>query len=396
MPVTSGISKRDTARTRAWQADIMGEKKPGISTTIQAERRRLLVDATISAISEHGLPKLTLAKIADIAGLSAGSVNFHFASKEALLLETLTELALEFEQRILLALDNAGNNPADRLLAMFEASLDPNITEPRKTAVWFAFTSEARSREDYQRICGAQDKKIFNITLQLCDEIIHQGNREGLMNARAMANAVQGLIDEIWEAILYAGEGYDRDDARFMYLSFLASVFPWAYEMPHSQGAREGQLATADKSLRIVRAGREQLGDLARLFDLYRQFYRQKADAALARKFMGDNLKKARSVVFIALDSDDNALGFTQLYPGWCSVSANPVWTLYDLFVDPAVRQRGVGRALMQAAEKMARKSRASRIDLETAIDNYGAQALYESLGYERELEFYKYSLSLV
>ena len=86
----------------------MGEKKPGISTTIQAERRRLLVDATISAISEHGLPKLTLAKIADIAGLSAGSVNFHFASKEALLLETLTELALEFEQRILLALDNAG------------------------------------------------------------------------------------------------------------------------------------------------------------------------------------------------------------------------------------------------------------------------------------------------
>ena len=85
----------------------MTRKKPGISSSIQAERRRLLIDATISAISEHGLPKLTLAKIADIAGLSAGSVNFHFASKEALLLATLTELAREFEQRILHALDRA-------------------------------------------------------------------------------------------------------------------------------------------------------------------------------------------------------------------------------------------------------------------------------------------------
>ena len=79
----------------------MGTKKPGISSTIQAERRRLMIDATMTAISEHGLPKLTLAKIADIAGLSAGSVNFHFDSKEALLLATLTELASEFEGTIL-------------------------------------------------------------------------------------------------------------------------------------------------------------------------------------------------------------------------------------------------------------------------------------------------------
>ena len=86
----------------------MSTKKPGISSSIQTERRRLLMDATISAISEHGLSKLTLAKIANIAGLSAGSVNFHFASKEALLMETLTELAREFEQRILHSLETSG------------------------------------------------------------------------------------------------------------------------------------------------------------------------------------------------------------------------------------------------------------------------------------------------
>ncbi len=373
----------------------MGTKKSGINSSIQAERRRLLIDATVSAISEHGLPKLTLAKIADIAGLSAGSVNFHFASKETLLLETLTELAREFEQRILTSLSAAGASPASKLLAMFEASLDPEVTEPRKTAVWFTFASEARSRADYQRICGAQDKKIFAITLQLCDEIIHLGNKQDRMNARAMANAVQGLIDEIWEEILYAGDGYDREDARFMYRSFLASVFPWAFDLPCKHATQSNKLTTADKSLSVVRAGREHLAELATLFDLYRQFYKQAPDPGLARKFIGDNLKKDRSVIFIALDHDNRPLGFTQLYPGWCSVSTSPIWTLYDLFVNPDVRQRGVGRSLMDAATKMARKTKASRIDLETAIDNYSAQGLYESLGYERDSEFYRYSLTL-
>jgi TetR/AcrR family transcriptional repressor of bet genes len=373
----------------------MTTNKPGIGSSIQAERKRLLIDATMSAIAEHGLPRVTLAKIASVAGLSAGSVNFHFESKEALLLATLTYLAEEFEQRILHALDSAGPSPADKLPAMFEASLDPAITEPRKMAVWFAFTSQARSREDYQRICGAQDRKIFAITLKLCDEIIHQGNRQGSMNARAMANAVQGLIDEIWEEMLYAGEGYDRDDARCMYLSFLASVFPWAFTMPSDSQTQLTRLGTADKSLHVVQADKAQLEASATLFDQYRQFYEQQPDPALARKFIGDNIKKERSVIYLATDSAGQALGFVQLYPGWCSVAARPLWTLYDLFVTPDARRRGVAIALMGAAGKLARKSKACRIDLETAIDNYEAQALYESLGYQREVEFYKYSLAL-
>jgi len=37
----------------------------------------------------------------------------------------------------------------------------------------------------------------------------------------------------------------------------------------------------------------------------------------------------------------------------------------------------------------------AVRIDLETAVDNTVAQKLYESLGYQREQSFHKYSLAL-
>ncbi|MBT6781190.1 MAG: transcriptional regulator, partial [Porticoccaceae bacterium] len=50
----------------------MGTTKPDN----HQERRNLLIDATITAIAEFGLSKLTLAKISSIAGLTAGTVNF--------------------------------------------------------------------------------------------------------------------------------------------------------------------------------------------------------------------------------------------------------------------------------------------------------------------------------
>ena len=134
---------------------------------------------------------------------------------------------------------------------------------------------------------------------------------------------------------------------------------------------------------------------VAPLFDAYRQFYGLPSDLALCRQYLAGRLGRDESVVLIAEDAGGAVSGFVQMYPTFSSLRAARVFVLYDLFVDPSVRQRGVGRALMQEAEKMARKSRASRIDLETAIDNYDAQKLYEDLGYERETEFYKYSLAL-
>ncbi|MCZ6832064.1 MAG: GNAT family N-acetyltransferase [Gammaproteobacteria bacterium] len=361
----------------------------------QSEPRRLLIEATITGISEHGLQKVTLAKIAGNAGMTAGSINFHFSSKEALLLDTLRYLADELDASIDRALASTAGAPADRLTAILDASLDPDITEPRKMAVWFAFTAEARTRDDYQRICGVRDRKNFESILQTCTEIIREGDKQDQMNARAMANAVQGLIEEVWQEILYAGPNYDRADARNVCMSFLASVFPWSFAMPRAGEQRKSPLRTKDKTLRIIRAGEAELTRVSPLFDLYRQFYQQPADPGLARKFLRNNIRKAQSVIFLASDQSGQDLGFTQLYPGWCSVAGAPFWILYDLYVSREARQRGVARALMNEALKLARKTRACRIDLETAVDNYDAQALYESLGYERDTEFFKYSLEL-
>lgn len=139
----------------------------------------------------------------------------------------------------------------------------------------------------------------------------------------------------------------------------------------------------------------EDLDCVAALFDAYRQFYRQPPDLPLARRFIRERMDRKESVIFVAEDDAGRLVGFTQLYPTFCSVRAAPTFVLYDLFVAPGARGTGAGRALMQAAEAHATSSGAARLELSTAKTNTVAQALYESQGWTRDELFYVYSKSL-
>lgn len=144
----------------------------------------------------------------------------------------------------------------------------------------------------------------------------------------------------------------------------------------------------------IRRATIADLDALAVLFDAYRRFYEQPADPALARAFIEARLANHESVIFVA-DTGSALAGFCQLYPSWCSVAAARIFVLYDLFVAEDDRRSGAGRALMLAAQAFARDAGAARIDLCTAHANTLAQALYESLGWQRDEAFRTYSFAL-
>ena len=131
---------------------------------------------------------------------------------------------------------------------------------------------------------------------------------------------------------------------------------------------------------------------VAQLFDQYRQFYAQAPDATLALQFITERFTRNESVLLVAADGTEALVGFCQLYPSFCSVEARPIYVLYDLFVAPAARTLGAGRALLQAAEARARHDGKARMDLTTAKTNLRAQALYESLGWVRDEVFYAYN----
>jgi len=134
--------------------------------------------------------------------------------------------------------------------------------------------------------------------------------------------------------------------------------------------------------MRIIRASNDQIDLLVPLFDGYRIFYKQSSDLKKARQFLKDRLNENDSIIFIAFDNEMNAIGFTQLYPTFSSVSMRSLHVLNDLYVDSNYRSKGVGQALLEYAKEYIVGINGKGLILETAKDN-PAQHLYERLGWK-------------
>ena len=147
--------------------------------------------------------------------------------------------------------------------------------------------------------------------------------------------------------------------------------------------------------VRIIRAGICDLEKVTPLFDAYRVFYLQNIDLAGAHIFLEARMTRKESVIFIAVNDAQKAVGFIQLYPSFSSVSLAPVWTLNDLFVVPEARGKGVATHLMNKAKDFALSQNAKGIQLETSRENNIAQNLYESLGYLKSSDTHYYFLPL-
>lgn len=148
-------------------------------------------------------------------------------------------------------------------------------------------------------------------------------------------------------------------------------------------------------AISIRMASESDLTKLAQLFDDYRQFYKQPADIERARDFIGERLTRNDSWLLVA-QSQDDLLGFCQMYPSFSSTATSRIAILNDLFVAQNTRNKGIGKSLMRAAEDLAKNLGLNAMELSTAIDNQTAQALYEQLDWQRDKEFYFYSKSLL
>lgn len=145
----------------------------------------------------------------------------------------------------------------------------------------------------------------------------------------------------------------------------------------------------------VVRADASDVDALTPLFAAYRVFYGQPDDVEAARTFCAARLVDGEGSVFFLASRDRKFVGFARMWATYSSIAVSQAWILEDLYVVPSARKSGVAKALMDRAARHARALGAVSMSLETAHDNRAAQALYESLGYQREGAFYKYNLAL-
>jgi GNAT superfamily N-acetyltransferase len=143
----------------------------------------------------------------------------------------------------------------------------------------------------------------------------------------------------------------------------------------------------------IRKATPEDIEQLSVLFDLYRVHYYQPSDIMAAKKFLLERMKNNESVIFIAA-INDKLVGFTQLYPVFSSVSIKKAWVLNDLYVHASVRKQGVAAQLLEAAKQHGIQTQSRYLVLQTHLDNFTAQSVYEKNGWQRLTDIF-YELPL-
>ncbi|MBL9057568.1 MAG: TetR family transcriptional regulator C-terminal domain-containing protein [Rhodobacteraceae bacterium] len=187
-------------------------------------RRSQLIEATIETMAQHGYARTTLTQVAKAAGLSHGLVNFHFQSKEGLLLETLLFLAEEYRQNWTEALAASGPSAPEELRALLEADFNPAICTPARLSAWCSFWGEAQSRPIYQERCGANDEE-YNRRLEAICARMNAEHGYAVNPARA-ARVLRVVTEGVWLDMMTMTAPYDLTEAQATVMTAAAAFFP--------------------------------------------------------------------------------------------------------------------------------------------------------------------------
>jgi ribosomal protein S18 acetylase RimI-like enzyme len=90
---------------------------------------------------------------------------------------------------------------------------------------------------------------------------------------------------------------------------------------------------------------------------------------------------QAGAVVLLAV-SDRTVVGIATCFFGFSTFAARPLLNVHDLAVQPEFQRRGIGRALLVAAEDRARARGCVKLTLEVLEDNLRARGLYHERGF--------------
>lgn len=193
----------------------------------KVERRLELIDATIDCLARHGYEGTTIGVVAETVGMSRGIVNFHFESKEKLLIATLQYMYDEYSAHWRAALQKAGDDPARQLQLLVWADFDRSICNKRKLAAWLAFWGEAKSRPTYQALSSSRDNYYQQVFIDLCATLKESGGYG--YEPQVIALALSAMLEGLWLRLMMGTEDTTRETALQAANAFLAAAFPKHY-----------------------------------------------------------------------------------------------------------------------------------------------------------------------
>ena len=202
----------------------MAKPSPAPRISSREYRRKRLIEATIAAIARHGLSRVTISHVADIAGVSHGLLIFHFQSKEKLLAETLRYMSDEHRKTWEEALQSAPASAAARLDALIRAEFDTKNQSQDSLAAWCAFWGEAPNRPRYLEQCGVNDRAQIDAFDSICGALAAEGGYE--LEPRRAARVLRLTIEGVWLELMFSAKPYSHDEAVTTAYFCAAALFP--------------------------------------------------------------------------------------------------------------------------------------------------------------------------
>jgi AcrR family transcriptional regulator len=120
-----------------------------------ADMRESLLDLATKLFAERGYIGASLRDLAEVAGVTAAAVYYHFAKKEDLLREIVSRGLDQLSEQVVSALAGGGS-PEERLEALVRAHLGYNVEYPRESKI---IIEESRFLNDVDR-AAVREKMI--------------------------------------------------------------------------------------------------------------------------------------------------------------------------------------------------------------------------------------------
>lgn len=147
--------------------------------------------------------------------------------------------------------------------------------------------------------------------------------------------------------------------------------------------------ATTDTALRIRPLAPQDRAQWAPLWAGYLRFYRQRLPDAVTDGMFARLADPAQQPHGLVAEADGALVGLAHYLFHPSTWSLTDICYLEDLFVDPARRGLGAGRALIEAVYAAANRAGIDRVYWMTQEYNADARALYDTLG--RRTSFIRY-----
>jgi len=163
------------------------------------ERKRTLLEATLTCVAHQGLKGATVRRIAEEAGVTAGLLRHYFGSKNGLISSAYAYLIGQMTAEADTRARHATGDANDQLRHFLIANMTtPNLSE-EKVSLWATFIGRVRYETEFADIHREGYRDYLTLLESLIEPVLAlHGLPNGSAHCRRHAIAVNGLIDGLW------------------------------------------------------------------------------------------------------------------------------------------------------------------------------------------------------